>query len=212
MQSTYRETKMHSFFPAYLLDNLFEFILEHQHRNRKHLSPYKFGNKYNLPVNDAIKFFLFLTGEERPLDITWFIECSNMSCGHRYFFSKDEFEKLNSVSDGIIFCEECEKLYNYKEVQTFIKAYFILNMDDNSRESVDPNSTFEALGEIAPYLKEMSPLSIIGTPENDIIKDGGDELGIELQVLSELNKTPNDDTISKSVEEIMLFVNGFIKK
>ncbi|MFT8320048.1 MAG: hypothetical protein ABF649_04015 [Bacillus sp. (in: firmicutes)] len=208
LRSTYRETTMHNFFPAYLLDNFYKYVSQQNHRNRKYLSPYKFANENSIPVNDSIKFFLFLTGEDKPLDIVYFFECSSMLCGHRNFFTKDEFVDLNNISSSSFICEECEKPYEYHDIKSFIKVYFIVN-NNYPEQSYDPNSTYSTLEEMMPYLKEMSPSSMTGNNTN---KDEGDDIAVGLDVLSELNKTSTGTIISQSFEETMFYINGFIKK
>lgn len=211
LQETYKKTQMHDYFPSYLLNNFMQFCLEQQHQNRKYLSPYKFANENKLPVKDSIKFFLFLANEEPILEIKYFFECSDITCGHRNFLSQDEIVELNGIDYSSIYCEECEKQYNYNDIKPFIKVYFEVILDENLNS--DPNSTFDALEEMSSCVKVESP-SFNSEKHNNAesTNEGDGNDGVQLQDLNNLNRTDNGEIISNQLQETLMAVYDFIKK
>ena len=87
------------------------------------MSPYRFSYKYRKPVEQVIKFFLALTGDEGIFSLRFKFICENEGCIN-IFQEKD-------ISDNMLYCKDCGEVYDFEKVNADneISLLFVLNED-----------------------------------------------------------------------------------
>ncbi|QXJ58456.1 hypothetical protein J9537_10540 [Enterococcus raffinosus] len=89
----------------------------------KYMSPYRFSYKYRKPVEQVIKFFLALTGDDGIFSLRFKFICENDDCIN-IFQEKD-------ISNNRLYCKDCGEEYNFEKVNADneISLLFVLNED-----------------------------------------------------------------------------------
>ncbi|MFB5935534.1 hypothetical protein ACE8FZ_19935 [Peribacillus frigoritolerans] len=198
LKNIYKSRDLQKLFPDILISEFDMFIRKQLKDNNKYINPYKFSYQQNISINDTVKFFIYFTGNDGLFDLLYYFDCSNLACvDTRIYLNSDD-------PDEIISCEECGKRYAPKTIQKYIKVLFkiknfIIIPEQRTIERKDPNSTFEAIGELPPNLKIESPSSL---GESSQFIDEGDEASaaVDLSLVFSENDDYKGKPISTAIE------------
>lgn len=197
----YNTMDLRNLFPEITLDSFDDYLRSQVSDGNRYISPYKFAYKHNVTINSSVKFFLYYTGNTGIFDLIYYFECSRPSCiDTRIYFD------LNHT-DNVLTCEECGRVYNIRSIERYVKVLFKLKsiitlpIPMISEIRSDPNSTFDALMELPPHLKIISPSS----PEIGVSLDEGEDIeideGINIEILFNENTGISGDYISAAVQD-----------
>jgi hypothetical protein len=176
LSNIFKMYDLQDLFPEISVDEFADFIIRQTRNGNKLISPYKFAFEQDITVKQCVKFFIYYCGENGIFDILYYFDCSRSGCiGTRIYI-----DNIDEAANEIIRCEECGKSYQYNTYKNFIKVLFKLKpgisipKESISIERNDPNSTFEALRELPPHLKQESPSSSVSLDEGDRPEEGVD--------------------------------------
>ncbi|MBU9711041.1 hypothetical protein [Evansella tamaricis] len=201
LESIFRKMKIEDLFSGVTIGSVDSFIRKTVKTGMIYHSPYKFALDNNITVNESVKLFMFLTGDDGLFDTLFYFECSRPSCHS----SRVYFENINEMT---LVCDECETVYELKTIKPYIKVLFKLKdgiVIPNTSRSVqkhDPNSTLQALEGLPDHLKFESPSSLNRNLESRLNVDEGDNLkGIDITLAIEENFDKNNNPINGAVED-----------
>lgn len=203
--SIYKNSRCSESFSLHLVRSLDQYILWSLNKNKKNLSPYKFARLNSMLSSEAIKFFMYFSGNDKVFGLEYFFECSDHACSERIYI---ESQKIQSHSDDI-YCEYCGNSYNVKDIQKYIKVYFVLNSEFYNKVSIlksfDPNSAMDTINNLPDHLKSSSLSS--SNKFNSQLDGGEDHNDVNLSMIVEINESTDIPIIE---DEFLLSMGAFI--